>query len=82
LRRRLLIASNIGGIPEQVEGCRGVFLCEPGDSEDLADNMEIVGGLSGEDAEELGWQNRETFLSRFKNESSIRKFISICNRLT
>lgn len=81
-QRRLLIASRIGGIPEQVEGCKGAFLCEPGDSEELADTIEMVANLSRQDVESLGSQNRETFLKRFDNESSIRKFINICEHLT
>lgn len=82
MQRRLLIASSIGGIPEQVEGCKGAFLCEPGDSKQLADTMELITGLNREEMNDLGSQNREVFLRRFNNDSSIRKFISICEHLT
>jgi glycosyltransferase involved in cell wall biosynthesis len=82
INRRLVIASRIGGIPEQVEGCKGVFVSEPGDSKQLAANIDRVSTLSREEAEDLGWHNREVFSKRFNNESTIKKFISICDHLT
>jgi glycosyltransferase involved in cell wall biosynthesis len=81
MQRRLVIASRIGGIPEQVEGCKGAFLCEPGDCRQLADTMEMVSGLNIEELNDIGSQSREVFLRRFNNESSIRKFINICEHL-
>jgi len=80
-QRRLLIASKIGGIPEQVEGCKGVFLCEPGDKKQLADTIEMVKGLNDDQVSDFGLQSREVFLRRFNNESSVRKFIRICEQL-
>jgi glycosyltransferase involved in cell wall biosynthesis len=82
LQRRLLVASAIGGIPEQVEGCDGAILSRPGDSKQLAETIEFVNGLGTEQTVNLGWRNREGFLQRFNNESSIRKFINICDHLT
>ena len=78
---RFVIASRIGGIPEQVEGCKGVMLFEAGNHNKLADSMEFVAGLEREKMVDLGFQNRETFLKRFDNESSLKGFISVCEHL-
>jgi len=78
---RFVIASRVGGIPEQVEGCKGVMLFEAGDYNKLADSMEFVAGLDREKIADYGFQNRETFLRRFDNESSIKGFISVCEHL-
>jgi glycosyltransferase involved in cell wall biosynthesis len=81
LRRRFVVASRIGGMPEQVEGCKGAILVEPGDSKMLAEAIEYVMDLSKEEVVDLGSQNREVFLSRFNNYSSVRKFINLCENL-
>ena len=78
---RFVIASRVGGIPEQVEGCKGVMLFEAGNYNELADSMKFVAGLEKEKIVDLGFQNRETFLKRFDNESSLKGFIGVCERL-
>ncbi|MEM2129442.1 MAG: glycosyltransferase family 4 protein [Candidatus Bathyarchaeia archaeon] len=78
---RFVIASNIGGIPEQVEGCKGVKLFEAGNPCELADSIKFVSNLSRDEIVDLGMQNRETFLKRFDNESIIKGFINICEKL-
>jgi len=82
VRGRFVIASSMGGIPEQVDGCHGVMLFKAGDYRELADSLEFVDGLKREEIIDLGSQNREAFLKKFDNESSIRGFINICDRLT
>jgi glycosyltransferase involved in cell wall biosynthesis len=79
---RFVIASSIGGIPEQVERCKGVTLFEAGNYNKLANSMEFVAGLEREKIIDLCLQNRETFLKRFDNESSIKSFIKVCEHLT
>jgi len=81
IRGRLVIASRVGGIPEQVEGCKSASLCEPGNPEQLAKALELVGSLNREEIAELGLQCKEKFSKRFDNETSIRRFISICEKL-
>jgi glycosyltransferase involved in cell wall biosynthesis len=81
-QRRLLVASKIGGIPEQVEGCEGAFLFEPGDERQLMETIEMAKSLSKDQVNDFGMRNKEVFLQRFNNESSIRKFIRICEQLT
>ena len=82
VKGRFIIASRMGGIPEQVEGCKGVMLFEAGNYNKLADSMEFVAGLEREKIVDLGFQNRETFLRRFDNESSLKGFIGVCEHLT
>ena len=82
LRGRFLIASSVGGIPEQIRGCKGVLLCEPGNHKQLAEAIKFAESLSMETKAELGLHNREIFLKRFNDETTLSKFISICEHLT
>jgi len=82
IRGRFLIASSIGGIPEQVEGCKGALLFETGNYEQLAEAIESVRSLKRETIIDLGFQNKETFLKRFDNETTIRRFINVYENLT
>jgi glycosyltransferase involved in cell wall biosynthesis len=81
LNGRVLIASRIGGIPEQVEGCKGVFLFEPGNYHELAEKLDYICNLSQENLKDLGVSNREVFLKRFDNGRSISAFLGICEKL-
>jgi len=81
IRGRFVIASRVGGIPEQVEGCKGALICEPRDYEQFAEAIEFVGSLKRETIIDLGFQNRETFLRRFDNETTVRRFIGVCENL-
>jgi len=82
LRGRIVVASDIGGIPEQVEGCEGVFLFTPGDFSQLAENIAYVRSLNREVAVDFGLHNREVFTSRFSNQKTLRNFMGICTELT
>lgn len=77
LRGRIVIASKVGGIPEQTDKCKGAFLCGVGNYEELAKDLELVNGLERNDALELGMRNRETFLKRFNNETTTKEFINV-----
>jgi glycosyltransferase involved in cell wall biosynthesis len=81
IKGRYLIGSRVGGIPEQVEDCKGVTLCEPGDKRQLAAAMSMVKGLSRETIVDLGANNREMFLRRFNNETSMKNMIKLCERV-
>lgn len=78
---RFVVASRVGGIPEQLEGCKGALLCEPGNPRQLAEAIESVKCLNRETIVELGSQSRETFLKRFNNETTIKSFSSVCDSL-
>ena len=82
IKGRFVIASNIGGIPEQVEGCKGALLCETGNYKRLAEAIEFVRSSRRETIIDLGFQNKETFLKRFDNETTVRRFISVYEHLT
>jgi glycosyltransferase involved in cell wall biosynthesis len=74
---RIIIASRVGGIPEQVEGCEGAFLFNPGNYKQLAELIDYVNGLSKESLANLGLKNREVFLKKFGNDKTLAKFIDL-----
>jgi glycosyltransferase involved in cell wall biosynthesis len=82
IRGRFIIASSTGGIPEQVEGCKGTLLFESGNHKQLAEAIEFVRSLNRETITDLGFQNKETFLKRFDDETTIRRFIGVYEHLT
>jgi glycosyltransferase involved in cell wall biosynthesis len=81
LNGRFVIASAIGGIPEQLEDCKGTILCEPGNYEDLANAIDLVGNMEKEEIINLGLHNKETFLKKFNTYTSFRTFIGILENL-
>ena len=81
LRGRIVVASKIGGIPEQARGCKGVILFEPKDFRGLAEKIEYISSLPREKVSDLGAQNRETFLTNFSPEKPLTDFSELCNRL-
>jgi len=78
---RLVVASSIGGIPEQVTGCKGAFLFDAGDYRRLAESILYVEGLSREKAVELGVKNREFVVKKFNNEEIAREFSNLLNEV-
>jgi glycosyltransferase involved in cell wall biosynthesis len=81
LRCRVIIASRVGGIPEQVESCKGVFLFSPGNYEQLAELIDYVNGLSEESLIDLGFKNREVFLRKFGNDKTLARFIDVVKKV-
>jgi len=80
LSKRLVIASRVGGIPEQVRDLKGAFLFQPGNHERLAELIHHVRGLSKEAKLDLGCQNRESFLKNFNNEKTFRDFLKVLEK--
>jgi glycosyltransferase involved in cell wall biosynthesis len=78
---RIVIASRIGGIPEQTKNCKGVFLFEAGNHYELAESLKYVNSLNREAISDLGYQNREVFTKNFSNEKAIARFMDILYRL-
>jgi glycosyltransferase involved in cell wall biosynthesis len=74
---KLLIASRIGGIPEQVAGCDGVYLYDAGDHEQLAEKMLHIKSLSREALYHLGIKNRVCVMKRFDNEKITNDFVNL-----
>jgi glycosyltransferase involved in cell wall biosynthesis len=78
---RLLIASNIGGIPEIVGGLPGVKLIPPGDKDKLSDTLEWALSMSHNKAVELGLKSRESILKRFDNSRSVNELIRVFEKV-
>jgi glycosyltransferase involved in cell wall biosynthesis len=74
LRGRLLIASRIGGITEQVKGCKGVYLFEPGNHRELAEILSYAKELDKNAVFEMSCHNREVFSRTFNNEKTMSDF--------
>jgi glycosyltransferase involved in cell wall biosynthesis len=81
LSGKLLIASRIGGIPEQVANCEGVFLFDPGEDEQLAEKVLCVENLNRENADDLGAKNRERVLRKFNNKKTLADFVRLMTRV-
>lgn len=77
LRGRLVIASRIGGIPEQLEGCPGGFLFEPASHDHLRELIEHVQRLEPKVVSELACKDKEVFTQRFDNAKSLREFMDL-----
>jgi glycosyltransferase involved in cell wall biosynthesis len=78
---RLLIASEIGGIPEMVGGLPGVKLIPPGDKDHLSDALDWALFMSRNEAIELGLKNREGILRKFDNHKSVNELIKVFERV-
>ena len=81
LKGRFVIASEVGGIPEQVKGCKGVMLFPAGDQKELADDVQIVSNMKREQIADFGFQNREVFLKRRDTENACKKFTALLSSL-
>lgn len=77
LNGKLVIASGVGGIPEQVAGCDGAFLFDAMDYKQLAEKMLYVRGLSKESLVDLGIKNRQCVMRKFSNEKTAADFINL-----
>jgi len=82
LRGRLLLASNVGGLPEIANGCSGAFTFPPGDSVQLAKIMGYVWSLSNDTVTDLGARNRESLTKRFDNKDSVSNFVRLLTRVS
>jgi len=82
INKKIVIASRVGGIPEQVSGCKGAFLIKAGDHRALAEKILHVTSLSDEEAHDLGAKNREFILKKFSNEKIADQFSSLLEKLS
>ncbi len=80
---KLVVASNIGGIPEIVNSSlAGVKLVEPGDHVAIADALDYFLSLSLEEINEIGTKNREYIFRRLSNEESLKRFIEVIHAVS
>jgi glycosyltransferase involved in cell wall biosynthesis len=82
LAERIVVASELGAIPEVSRGCKGLFLCPPGDSTVLSEKLLEVRDMSEEVAADLGSRNREKIIERFSNRESTLRFISVLDQVS
>jgi len=80
LHGRLVVASNIGALPEVTSGCSGVFLFTPQNSAQLADALIHVESLNRENVIDMGISDRETLMRKFDNEKTIHQFLELCTK--
>jgi glycosyltransferase involved in cell wall biosynthesis len=78
---RLVIAANVGGMPEQLKGCRGAILIEPGNYKALAEAIVTASKLGTETVDDLGRYNRESFLKKYNTKNTIEAFMTTCESL-
>lgn len=75
---KLIVASNIGGIPEIVDRhLKGVKLIKPGDYVELADTLDRLKSFNLEKINEMGVENREHVLKRLNNKEILKDFIKV-----
>ncbi|MEM2045601.1 MAG: glycosyltransferase family 4 protein [Candidatus Bathyarchaeia archaeon] len=75
---KLIVASNIGGIPEIASNhLAGVKLVKPRDYVAVADALNHFRSLSLEEINEIGAKNREYMLKKLNNKETLRHFIKI-----
>lgn len=77
LRGRVVVASNIGGLPEILSHTKGVFYVPPNDVEKLSDVIETVANLDLKDILELGSKNRESIRLKFNNDLSLNRLLRV-----
>lgn len=82
LRGRVVIASRVGGIPEQVKGLKGIRLVEPGNVNELAEMIEEVLMMDKKEAVELGMKNREDILRKFDNSKIVNCLIYVFEKIS
>jgi glycosyltransferase involved in cell wall biosynthesis len=79
---KLIIASNIGGIPEIVNGLSsGVKLTNPGDYVEISNSLDSFLSLELDDVNEIGLKLRNYVLEKFDNGKSLKSFIKILNTI-
>jgi glycosyltransferase involved in cell wall biosynthesis len=78
LRGKLVVASDIGGIPEIVTGLKeGVRLVEPSRHQEVAESLDDFMDIDLSRANEIGAENKRVLLRKFDNEKIVQSFIKI-----
>jgi glycosyltransferase involved in cell wall biosynthesis len=79
---KLIVASNVGGIPEIVTGVHhGVRLVKAGDYGEIASTLNLFLTLELEEINEIALKNRQFILRRFKNEETVKLFVSVLEKI-
>ncbi len=80
---KLVVASNVGGIPELVDIIKspGVKLVDLAHSEELTEALSSFLTLDLKEVNEIGIKNREYVRQKFDNKKSVKSFIKILDRI-
>ncbi len=81
LRGKLVIAAEIGGLPEVLKDCPGSWFFPSNDFKKLAQMLLIIKNLSEEESTNLCLQNRTVIMEKFSNEKILKKFITILEKV-
>lgn len=83
LRGKLVVASNIGGIPEIVRGLKeGVRLVEPSRHQEVTEALEEFMDVVLLRANDIGAENRTILLRSFNNDESVNSFMRILETIS
>lgn len=75
---KIVVASNVGGIPEIIDGAEpGAKLVNPEATHELVEALSSVLEFDSEDNQKLGSKNRELILRKFTNDTAIKSFIKV-----
>jgi len=78
---KVIVASNLAGIPEQIIDKKTGFLFRPGDSRNLANIMiDII--FENIDIYSITSASRKRFENNFTAKLSVKKYIDLYNRIT
>lgn len=77
LRGRLVIASNIGAIPEVTAGCKGVFLFPPSNVCQLIEKMNYVANVEKDELIDLSLRNRAILAKKFDSRNIAKAFTTL-----
>jgi glycosyltransferase involved in cell wall biosynthesis len=79
---KLIVASNVGGIPEIVTGVHhGVRLVKAGDYKEITDALNSFLALELKEVNEIALENRKFILQKFKNEETVKLFTSVLEKV-
>lgn len=77
---KVVIASNIGGIPEIIKDGDNGLLFKPGDVNDLAKTIKKLDNMSGSEKEKMA-QNAQLSVSHYDENSNLKQVLDIYNGL-
>jgi len=79
---KLIVASNVGGIPEIVTiAHHGVRLVKAGGYMEIASALDLFQTLELEEINEIALKNRRFISQRFKNEEAVKLFASVLEKI-
>ncbi len=82
LHGKLVVASNVGGIPEISAGLNsGVKLVDPQNNDEMKDAIESFMAIDQKRVNEIGIESRKLIIKRYSNEQIMHDFMNTINRV-